>query len=319
MNTQNLMNNGSFILPEAASSIAADIDGLFYILLWGSVAIFSVMVVIGIYFLVKYKRSGANSEASAQITHNDALEIGWTVIPLIIVMIIFVWGYRDYLKLVVPPVDAKEIRVVAKKWLWEFEYPQAGVKRLNELVVPVGQPIKLLMTSTDVLHSFYLPNFRIKKDLVPNRYTRVWFYPEKIGQYHIFCTEYCGDGHSNMGGVLKVVSQSDYDAWLKGGSSDNEMPLAELGKTVYKSKNCNTCHSVDGARLVGPSWKGLFGSQRQFSDGSRGGVDESYINESILNPAAKVVVGYQAIMPSYSGVLSEREIAGIIEYIKTLK
>ncbi len=319
MGVQNLMDKGSFILPEAASSVAAEVDVLFYVILWGSVGLFIAMIGLGVFFLFKYKRTASNRVASKHVTDNHALEIGWTVVPLIIVMIIFAWGYRDYLKLIVPPVDAQEIRVVGKKWLWVFEYPQDGVKVLNELVVPVGQPIKLLMTSTDVIHSFYLPNFRIKKDVLPNKYTRIWFYPEKEGEYQIFCTEYCGDGHSGMLSVLKVVSRVEYEEWLKSSSSDNDIPLLELGESVYKSKNCNTCHSIDGSRLVGPSWKGLFGIKRQFADGSVGDVDEPYLNESILNPAAKVVSGYQAVMPSYSGLLSEREIAGVIEYIKSLR
>jgi cytochrome c oxidase subunit 2 len=319
MDIQNLMDRGSFILPEAGSSIASSMDFLFYVIFWGSLILFAIMCGIGVYFLVKYKRSASNQTASKQVVHNDALEIGWTVIPLIIVMIIFAWGYRDYLKLVIPPVDAKEIRVVGKKWLWEVEYPREGIKLLNEIVVPVGQPIKLLMTSTDVLHSFYLPNFRIKKDILPNRYTRIWFYPEKIGNYHIFCTEYCGDGHSGMGGVLRVLSQADYDEWLVKGTSTDDIPLLELGQKIYKTKNCNTCHSVDGTQMVGPSWKGLYGSKRQFTDGSGGSVDENYISESILIPGAKVVSGYASVMPSYSGLISEREISGIIEYIKTLK
>ncbi len=319
MNTQSLMENGTMILPEAASSVASSVDLLFYVIFWGSCLLFFVMVGLGIYFIVKYRRTQSNRVASAQITHNDALEIGWTVIPLILVMIIFVWGYRDYLKLVIPPVGAKEIRVVGKKWLWEVEYVEEGIKLLNEIVVPVGKPVKLLMTATDVLHSFYLPNFRIKKDLVPNRYSKIWFYPEKIGNYQVFCTEYCGDGHSSMLGVLKVVSQSDYDEWLKAGNANDDIPLLELGEKLYKSKNCNACHSLDGTAMAGPSWKGLYGSKRQFVDGSDAIADENYITESILNPNAKVVAGYPPVMPSYSGLLSEREILGIIEYIKTLK
>ena len=319
VDVQSLMSKGTLVFPEAGSAVASSVDLLFYVIFWGSLLLFMVMVGIGVYFIAKYKRTDQNRVATAQITHNNVLEIGWTVIPLIIVLIIFVWGYRDYLKLVIPPEGTTEIRVVGKKWLWEVEYPKEGLKLLNEIVVPVGKPVKLLMTSTDVLHSFFLPNFRIKKDLVPNRYSQIWFHPERVGDYQIFCTEYCGDGHSNMLGVLRVLSQSDYDEWVQSGNASEDVPLPELGKKLYKSKNCNVCHSLDGSPMAGPTWKGLYGRERAFTDGKKGVADEDYIAESILNPNAKIVEGYPPVMPSYSGLLSEREVLGVIEYIKTLK
>ena len=318
MGVQNLMDKGSFILPEASSSIAADVDVLFYVILWGSILLFIMMVGFGLFFVFQYRRSESNLVAKKQVTHNVKLELVWTVIPLIIVMIIFAWGYRDYLKLVIPPVDSSEILIVGKKWLWEVEYPKEGIKLLNEVVVPVGKPVTLLMTSTDVLHSFYLPNFRIKRDLVPNRYSKIWFHPEKVGEYQVFCTEYCGDGHSTMLGVLRVLSQDDYDDWLKSGNSSEDIPLLDLGKKVYKSKNCNACHSIDGSSMSGPTWQGLYGRNRQFTDGTEAIADANYITEAILYPNAKIVTGYPAVMPSYSGLIDEREIAGIIEYIKSL-
>lgn len=317
--TQSLVSKGTFLLPESASTLSSNVDSLFYFLFWGSVIIFVGMVIVGAWFAYKYKRTATNQKAEEHMIHNTALEVSWTVIPLIIVMIIFAWGYKDYLRLTVVPPDAKEIRVTGKKWLWEFEYAKDGIKLLNEVVVPVNTPIRLVMTSEDVIHSFFVPNFRIKRDVLPNRYTRIWFEATEVGDYQIFCTEYCGDGHSNMLASLRVVSESQYVEWLASGNSNDDLPLDELGKKLYTSKACNTCHSTDGSNMTGPSWKGLYGSSRSLADGSKVTADDNYIRESIVNPAAKVVGGYPPVMPTYAGLLSDRDIAGLIEFIKGVK
>jgi len=316
---QSLMNEGPFLLPKSASTVSSDVDLLFYFLLWGSVFIFFAIVLVGSWFLYKYKRSNANKVASGQMIHNTFLEVTWTVVPLIVVMIVFGWGYRDYLKLMVVPPDAYEIRVLGKKWLWEFNYPKEGVTLLNEIVVPVNTPIKLVMSSEDVIHSFYIPNFRVKRDVLPNRYTRIWFEATEVGNYQVFCTEYCGDGHSSMMANLTVLSESDYEAWLKEGSSADDMPLVELGEKLYSSKACNTCHSLDGSSMTGPTWKGLYNQVRELSDGSTVKADDNYLRESIVNPAAKIAKGYPPVMPTYAGLLSDREINALIEYIKLVK
>lgn len=316
---QSLVSEGTFLMPKSASTLSSNVDSLFYFLFWGSVVIFLGMCIVGAWFLVKYKRTQENQKASEQMIHNTALEVSWTVIPLIIVMIIFAWGYKDYLRLTVVPPDAKEIRVTGKKWLWEFEYAKEGIKLLNEMVVPVNTPIRLVMTSEDVIHSFFVPNFRIKRDVLPNRYTRIWFEATEVGDYHVFCTEYCGDGHSNMLAALKVVSESEYEEWLASGNSNDDLPLEELGKKLYTSKACNTCHSLDGSSMTGPSWKGLYNSERSLADGNTAKADDNYLRESIVNPAAKVVSGYPPVMPTYAGLLSDREIAGLIEYMKSIK
>jgi cytochrome c oxidase subunit II len=318
-NNESLMHKGSFWLPESASTVSGDVDTLFNFLMWLSVIVFIGLIGTGIYFLIKYKRTEKNKKAAGQLIHNTALEVSWTVIPLAICMFIFAWGYKDYLKLTISPADAVEFHVSGKKWMWEFEDPRTGAKSLNELVVPVNTPIKLIMTSEDVIHSFYVPNFRIKRDVIPNRYTRVWFEATKVGNFHVFCTEFCGDGHSAMLASIKVLSESDYEEWLAQGNSGDDLALEELGEKLYTSKACSTCHSLDGSSLTGPSWKGLYGSHKEFNSEASIEADANYIRESITNPAAKVVKGYAPVMPTYAGLLTDREISGLIEYIKTIK
>jgi len=316
---ESLIKNGSFWLPKSASVFSDRVDIMFNIITWASIFMFFSIIFMGIYFIFKYKRSPTNLKASEQITHNHKLELIWTILPLIFVIILFFVGYKDYLNMVVPPANSMEIRVIGKKWLWQFEYPKQGVKTLNEIVVPVNQPVKLIMSSEDVLHSFYIPNFRTKKDVIPNRYSRLWFEATSTGNYQIFCTEYCGDGHSGMLANLKVVSQEEYDDWLKNGSAGDDLPLDKLGEKLYTSSACITCHSIDGTAKTGPTWKGLYGKKREFQDGTSAIADDDYIRTSIKKPMAKVVKGFQGVMPSYEGMLNERQLNGIIEYIKTLK
>ena len=316
---ESLMKQGSMWLPRSASTYSDNVDFLFNVITYGSFILFVLLIAITVYFAFKYRRTQFNLKAKSQITHNNALEITWTIIPLIILMGIFVWGGMDYLTLTVPPSNAMEIRVVGKKWLWQFDYPQQGLKTINEIVVPLGQPVKLIMSSDDVIHSFYIPNFRIKKDVVPNRYTRVWFEAKVTGNFQIFCAEYCGDGHSGMLANLRVLPRDEYDEWLKKGASGDDLPLDKLGEKLYVSNACNTCHSMDGTVKTGPSWKGIYGQKRELANGSVVTIDDEYIRESVLDPSLKVVKGYQPVMPTYKGLLNERQINGLIEYIKTLK
>ncbi|MEK9657894.1 MAG: cytochrome c oxidase subunit II [bacterium] len=317
--TESLVQKGSFWYPEAASDVAATTDILFYVILWSSVFLFVAIVATTLYFAFKYRRGQHNLKATGQLIHNLPLELSWTIIPLVLLMFVFYWGFKDYLNLVIPPANATEIRVVGKKWFWAFEYPKEGVKSVGEIVVPVNKPVKFIMTSDDVLHSFYLPNFRTKKDAVPNHYSRIYIEPNRTGVFQIFCTEYCGDGHSKMEAILRVVSQEEYEEFLVSSSSDNDMPLSELGAKLYTKNACNTCHSIDGSRVVGPTWKGLYGKVRKMTDGRDVEADDNYLHRSIVEPHAEIVEGYPAVMPSYSGLLNDRQIAAIIEYIKTLK
>ncbi|RAP29479.1 cytochrome c oxidase subunit II [Candidatus Marinamargulisbacteria bacterium SCGC AG-343-D04] len=316
-----LLSDGTLWIPGSYSSFSSNYDSLFYFIFWLSVIFTIAIVGVTLYFSFKYKRSESNLVAKKQIVHNNKLEIIWTAIPFVIVMFIFYWGFKDYLYMTVSPENAYEVRVTGKKWFWTYEYPETGVKTVGELVVPVGRPIKLVMSSTDVLHSFYIPNLRVKRDVVPNKYSNLWFDVTQEGIYQIFCTEYCGDQHSNMDSKLIVKSYEDFLDWMeeqkRGASKD--VPLDLLGKKLYKEQGCNSCHSLDGSVVVGPSWKGIYGAQRLLADGSEVKVDDNYLRESIVYPAKKIVKGYPNIMASYAGLLSDREINGIIEYIKTLK
>ena len=315
MNTD---TTGTFYLPPTGSTIASEVDSLFNFVLYASIVFFLLVVTLSLYFAFRHRKRG-DERLDTSPSHNTLLEIIWTVIPVILVFTVFFWGFKVYLKMNVVPKDALEIKVTAQKWFWSFDYVKDGVNSLNELVVPVGKPIKLTMSSQDVIHSFYVPGFRIKMDILPNRYTITWFEATNIGAYDLFCAEYCGTGHSEMIGKVKAVSHDEYITWLdEAGLGSEDMPLAELGVKAYVSKACQTCHSIDGTPGTGPSFKGIFGQSERMADGKMITVDENYLRESILNPNAKVVNGYQSIMPSYQGLLKDREIDALIEYIKSL-
>jgi cytochrome c oxidase subunit 2 len=214
-----------------------------------------------------------------------------------------------------PPADAKEVHVYGQQWLWQFEYKNGKVLN-NEMVVPVGTPVKLIMTSKDVLHSFYVPSFRIKQDVIPGRYTMLWFQAEKLGEFHVFCTEYCGLDHSKMLATLKVVPVDEYEKWL---GTDDTLALSP-GARLYQKYGCEGCHSLDGSRKTGPSFKGLFGRTTTFDDGTSLQADENYIRESLVNPTAKTVKTFpKGAMPSFQGQLSEEDLTAIIEFIKSQK
>ena len=316
----NLVENGTMWFPSAASELAADIDKLYYFIYGASLFLFIGIILVTLFFLFKYRRTKDNPIAKKQVSHNSFIEVVWTVIPFLLVLVIFYWGYKDYLRLTNAPLGTKQIRVEGKKWFWQFEYAEEGFKTVGELVVPVGENVELILSSVDVNHSFYIPNFRVKRDVFPNRYTSLWFPAEKVGNYQIFCTEYCGDAHSTMYASLRVVTQEEYDEWVAKAQSDgDDLPLDKLGEKVYSAKGCNACHSLDGSDMVGPTWKGLYGANRDFQDGTSSVADDNYIRESIIYPNKKIVSGYQGVMPSYAGLLSDREINGVIEFIKTLK
>lgn len=309
---------GNLFLPPAHSTLASEVDPLWGFLFWSSAIMFIIVVALITIFVVKYRRRGKD-ELTTSVSHNTTLEVLWTVIPTILVMIIFVWGFKSYIKFYVAPKDAMEIKVTGQKWFWSFDYPQ-GANTVNELTVPVGKPIKLLLSARDVLHSFYVPNFRIKMDVLPNRYTVAWFEATEVGEYQIFCTEYCGKGHSEMLAKVKVLGEREFATWLESSAGMGEgMSLEEFGAQLYKSRACVTCHTLDGTKLVGPSFKGVFGREEAMSDGKRFTVDENYIRESILDPRAHIVNGYDPVMPTYQGILKDRQIDALIAFIKTLK
>jgi cytochrome c oxidase subunit II len=309
-------------IPEVASSIAGKVDGVLMLITLMSLVFFVLITVLLVYFAIKYRRRSEDDE-TPYITGNEPLEIIWTVIPSILLIVLFIYGYVVFKEMRNPPKDAIDIGVEAKQWLWTFDYYN-GKKTINELYVQQNRPVRLVMQSDDVIHDLFIPAFRIKQDVLPGRYVQEWFTPTKIGTYDIFCAEYCGTGHSAMRAKVIVLSPEAYGIWEQGakaagGAGVASLPPAELGEKIYKEKGCNACHSIDGTRIVGPSFKGIYGNTVELQDGSKISVDENYIRQSILEPASQVVKGYQPVMPSFKGILSDEDITGVIAYIKTLK
>lgn len=313
----NLAKAQSF-MPTDGTEIAKQVDNLYGFLLITSF-IACVLVIGGmIYFVHKYRRKSDNDK-TAYISHNTTLEFLWSFIPLVIFLIVFAWGWYIYQDMRTMPKNAIEISVLGKQWAWEIEYKN-GFKSVNEVVVPVGKDVKLLLAAQDVIHSFYVPSFRIKQDAVPGRYTALWFNANKLGEFHIFCAEYCGTSHSGMIGVLKVVTQEEFNSFMEKGQEEGSLPLVKRGEKLFALKACASCHSVDSpADKVGPSLFKKFGSEEIFEDGSKVIVDENYIRESILQPNAKIVKGFpRGIMPTFQGQINENELGALVEYVKSL-
>lgn len=335
----------SLYMPSQGNDIAKSVDQIYGFLIISSVISFILVVGGMIYFVFKYKRTSPDQK-SAYITHNHTAEFLWSFIPFVIFMFVFAWGWIVYDEMRTFPDNSLEVHVFAKKWDWKFVYKNGkevvnGLDENNQMmpatmVVPIGRPVKLIMASTKinptgddpsdrpVLHSFFIPSMRVKQDVVPGRYTALWFKADKAGTYQVFCTEFCGGGHSAMRGLIKAVSPEEFDVWLSGeeaGAGVKELSLADKGKVLYQQRACIGCHSLDGSAMTGPTWKGAFGKQHTMADGSSVAVDENYLRESILNPNAKVVKGYgpPSTMPAYAGQLSDEEIGQLIEFIKTVK
>ena len=308
------MNKGFRLFPEQASTIAPEIDLLYFFLIAVSLIFFVLICVTFYVFAMKYRRR-SDDDRPAEIHGNLKLEIAWSVIPFILVMIMFAWGAHLFVKVYTVSDDALEIFVVGKQWMWHFQHP-TGHREINELHIPIGQPVKLTMASEDVIHSLFIPDFRIKMDVVPGRYTSMGFEATKAGEYYLFCAEYCGTNHSRMTGRVVVLEEGEYQNWLSGGAAE-ETP-EQTGARLFTQFNCITCHGEQtGAR--GPSLAGVFGTDASLVGGQRVEVDEKYIRESVLNPRAKILAGYQPIMPTYQGQITEAGILDIIAYIKSLK
>lgn len=300
------------LLPESASTFAALTDPLFWTLTV-SVMLFAIGVTLVLVFLgVKYRQIPGSGRKSQHI-ENMKLEIVWAGIPLIIAIGLFFWGAYIFVKVYTVPENAMEVNVIAKQWMWKLQHPN-GKREINTLHLPVNEPVKLVMTSQDVLHSFYVPAFRVKQDVLPARYTKMWFQPTKIGEYHLLCAEYCGTNHSTMGGKVVVMSRPDYKQWLEGGSALNPV---DAGALLFDQNGCATCHAA-GANQRGPSLKNVFGHEVELSTGDVITADEEYVRESILNPNAKIVKGFSPLMSSFQGILSEDDIVNVIAYIKSL-
>ena len=307
-----------YMLPPARSVTAENTDALFHFINVTSIILLFGITVAILLFSWKYRRR-SEDDVTPVISHNNKLEITWSVIPLILVMIVFGWGFSGYMDLRTVPSDAYEVKVIGNSWFWEFHYSTGHVS-VNELHVPVDRPVKLVMRSNDVLHSFFVPDYRVKMDVLPNRYTSLWFQATETGESIVYCTEYCGTAHSNMLATVFVHTQEDFETWLEtAGSADDDMDPVERGEQLVTQYACATCHSSDGRSLSGPTFQGLWMSERTMVDGEVVIADENYIRESILEPNVRITEGYDPVMPSFAGSLSDRQIDAIIEYIKTLQ
>jgi cytochrome c oxidase subunit 2 len=300
------------LFPEQASSMAVQVDGLYFFLIAVS-AFFTLLIFLTIFiFAVKYRQKAhPNPE---HIEGSLPLELTWTLIPLGICMIFFAWGALIYFQEARPPRGSMEVYAVAKQWMWKFEH-ESGQREINALHIPVGRDIKMIMSSQDVIHSFYVPAFRIKADVLPGRYTSTWFHPTKTGTYHLFCAEYCGTQHSGMIGEVVVMTPAAYQSWLASGGATPTM--AANGKELFTQLGCATCHRTD-TQGRGPTLAGIFGKPVQLEDGRTVMADENYIRESILNPQAKVVAGFKPIMPTFQGQVTEESLGALVSYVKSL-
>ena len=300
------------IFPRQASTLAPRIDHLLYYLL-GMSGLMTVLIAgLILYFSIRYRRRPGNERAT-QVHGSNRLEIAWSVVPLGIFLFTYVWGASIYFWAYTPPMDSLEIYGVGKQWMWKFQH-LSGQREINELHVPVARPVKVLLTSQDVIHSFSVPDFRVKQDAVPGRYTEAWFEATAPGTYHLFCAEYCGTLHSQMIGSVVAMEPAAFEQWLAGGATASP---AERGQKLFQSLGCNTCHRAD-ALARGPDLTGLLGRQVHLQGGAVLKADEAYIRQSILDPAAEVVQGYEPIMPTFKGLVTEEGILDLIEYIKSL-
>jgi len=316
------------LLPEQASTFAGRYDTLFFFLCGVSLFFAVLIAAVILVFAIRYRRRTADQKG-ADIHGSMLLEIVWSGIPFAIAMFVFVWSASLFLSMARPPDDALEIFVVGKQWMWKLQHLE-GRREINELHVPVGQPIKLTMTSEDVIHSFYVPAFRVKADVVPGRYTTAWFEATKVGSYHLFCAEYCGTEHSRMIGRVVVQEPHEYEQWLKGGSATaagvpgapEALSMAAMGGALFNTSGCPTCHIVDTSGdpsvMVGPPLYAVFKREVELEGGKRIVADGDYLRRSVLEPMAQIVRGYEALMPTYEGRLSQIEVLQLVAYLKSL-
>jgi cytochrome c oxidase subunit 2 len=307
------MGAGFPLFPEQASVIAGEVDALFLFLV-GITVFFSAGIALTlVLFAIRFRRL-TEHDRPEEIEGSLALELTWSIIPFLLTIVMFVWGARVFFHMNRTPDDAMTVSVVGKRWMWKLQHP-TGQREINELHVPVGRPVRLTITSEDTIHSFFVPAFRIKKDAVPGRYNTAWFKATKTGTFHLFCAEYCGTEHSRMIGRVVVMEPDSYQTWLAGGPAP-ESP-AKAGEKLFTELNCITCHRPDSAGR-GPVLNGIFGRPVALASGETVVADDAYIRESILNPSARVTAGYQPVMPTYLGQVSEESLLQLIAYIQSL-
>ena len=337
-------SDGSFWMPPRAASGAEGVDWLFYLILGISAFFFFLIVAVMVFFVIRYRRREGHPAQNTP-SHSTALELTWSLIPAALLLLMFYLGFKAFMDMYTPPGDAMQVNVIGRRWTWAFEYPDTGYIHDNDLHVPVNKSVKLVLTSEDVIHSLFIPAFRLKRDAVPGRYNKAWFKPTQVGEFDLLCAEYCGTSHSDMLGKVVVHAPGEFEVWMKEEMKNPLMeltqeqlddylrdppdflarhpelgltPPADLGAKLYKVKGCAQCHTVDGTAATGPSLKGLFGTKRQFQDGSSEVADENYLRKSMVDPQSQVVAGYDGIMPTYKSRLNDREIGMLIEYIRSL-
>jgi cytochrome c oxidase subunit II len=303
------------LFPVEASTMAGKVDELYFFLVAVSAFFVVLIATLVLYLGIRYRRR-AHGDVGGKVVPSLTLEIAWTIIPLGLGLVMFGWGAQVYFNVSRPPAETLDVYVVGKQWMWKFQHLD-GQREINELHVPVGRAVRLTGTSEDVIHSFFVPAFRMKADVIPGRYTTMWFNATKTGTFHLFCAEYCGTKHSGMIGRIVVMEPSEYQAWLAGGSTADGS-LASQGQKAFQDLACATCHRPD-AQGRGPALDALFGSQVSLNGGQAVTADEAYLRESILSPGAKVVAGFQPVMPTFQGLVSEEQLLALIEYIKSLK
>jgi cytochrome c oxidase subunit II len=303
------------LFPTQASTLAPEVDHFLYFLVAVSV-FFSVLIFSAIFFLaIRYRRRNGDGLPEESSSHGGyLLEIVWSVIPFGLTMVMFTWGASIFFTASRPPNNAIQLYAVGKQWMWKIEHIE-GQREINEMHVPVNTPVRITMASEDVIHSLFVPAFRTKQDVVPGRYATLWFTPTKVGKYHLFCAEYCGTKHSGMIGWVYVMDPKDYQNWLSGGAQEGSM--AENGKRLFEQLACNNCHKADSSGR-GPVLAGLFGRQVKLAGGSTVKADEGYFRESILQPQAKIVDGFEPVMPTFQGLVSEDQLVQLVEYVKSL-
>lgn len=308
------MSYGFKVMPPAASTTAVNTDHLYYALLAFSGLMTCIFVTLIVWFCYRYRRASRANRSNAPV-HANGLEAAWTIAPTLVFLALFVWAARDFSQLYRPPADATPMFVVAKQWMWKAQHAN-GRREIDELHVPVGQPVRLLMTSQDVIHSFSVPAFRIKQDLVPGRYTSLWFEATQEGEYHLFCAEYCGTDHALMRGRVVAMPPERYAAWLEQGNV--QQGIAVQGFTLFREQGCIGCHGVK-LSVHAPDLRGLLGRRVRLQDGSDVIADENYVRDSILEPQKQIVAGFEPIMPSFKGQLDEEQIIAIIEYLRSTR
>jgi cytochrome c oxidase subunit 2 len=306
----------SFWLPAQASSTASEVDTVFYVIYVISVIFFALIVGLMVTFVVQFRRrKGYQAEDSPH--HSTKLEVAWTVVPILLSILIFYLGFKSFLNITTPPAGSYEISVTGQKWQWFFSYPNGHIATV--LHVPVDRPVKLTMTSEDVIHSLFIPAFRIKQDLVPGRYTKAWFKAIAPGIYPLLCTEYCGTGHSDMLTTVVVHAAGEFETWLSEASDQLDgLPPSEAGEILYQTRGCTQCHTVTGAAGIGPTFKDMYGATYQTKDGQTIVADDNYIRESVLDPQASLIAGFEPVMPTYQGKFKDKEITMLIAYFKSI-